>query len=66
MTQSLAQAVRIQVLGEPCKKVSIKNPVDGSEASALLDQLEELGIDVSEHHRKQRIRQYDALPSIEY
>ena len=60
------EAVRIQVLGETYKKVSVKNPVHGSEASALLDQLEELSIDVSEHCRKQRIRQYDALPSIEY
>ena len=60
------KAVRIQVLGEPYKNVSVTNPVHGSEASAFLDQLEELGIDVSEHHRKQRIRQYDALPSIEY
>ena len=60
------EAVRIQVLGEPYKKVSVKNPVHGSEVSALLDQLEELGIDISKHCRKQRIRQYDALPSIEY
>ena len=60
------EAVRIQVLGEPYKKVSVKNPVHGSETSALLDELEELGIDVSKHCRKQRIRQYDALPSIEY
>ena len=60
------EAVRIQVLGENYKKVSVKNLVHGSEASALLVQLEELGINVSEHCRKQRIRQYDALPSIEY
>ena len=60
------EAVRIQVLGEPYKGMPVKNPVHGSEAFALLDQLEELGIDVSEHCRKQRIKQYDALPSIEY
>ena len=60
------EAVRIQVLGEPYKKVSVKNPVHGSKASAPLDQLEELGIDVSEHCKKQRIRQYDALLIIEY
>ena len=58
--------VRIQVLGEPYKKLSVKNPVHGPEASALLDQLEELGVDISEHCRMQRSRQYDALPSIEY
>ena len=46
------EAVRIQVLGKPYKKVSVKNPVHGSEAPALLDQLEKLGIDVSEHHRE--------------
>ena len=60
------EAVRIQVSGEPYKNVSVKNPVHGSEASFHLDQLEELGIDVSKYCRKQRIRQYDALPSIEY
>ena len=59
------ETFRIQVSGEPYKKVSVKNPMHGSEASALLDQLDELGIDISEHCRKQRVRQYDALPSIE-
>ena len=58
--------IRILGSGEPYKKVPVKNPVHGSEASALLDQLEELGIDVSEHCRKQMIRQYDALLSIQY
>ena len=60
------EAVRILGSEEPYKKVPVKNLVHGSEASATLDQLEELGIDVSEHCRKQRIRKYDALPSIEY
>ena len=66
MTQSLARRLlESKYEGNPTK-MPVKNPVHGSEAFALLDQLEELGIDVSEHCRKQRIRQYDALPSIEY
>ena len=50
------EAVRIQRSGEPYRNVPFKNPVHGSEASAPFDQLEELGTDVSEHDRKQRIR----------
>ena len=34
-------------------------------ASALLDQLEDLGTDVKEHHRRLRPRQYSAIPQIE-
>ena len=60
------KAVEIHGSGEPYKKVLITNPVYSFETSAFLDQLVELGIDVSEHHRKQRIRQYNALYSIEY
>ena len=34
-------------------------------ATALLDQLEDLGADVTEHHRRLRPRQYSAVPQIE-
>ena len=34
-------------------------------ASALLDQLEDLGTNVREHHRKLRPEQYSAMPQIE-
>ena len=34
-------------------------------ASALLDQLEDLGTDVKEHHRRLRPRQYPTIPKIE-
>ena len=34
-------------------------------ATALLDQLEDLGTDVREHHRRLRPRQYSAVPQIE-
>ena len=34
-------------------------------ASALLDQLEDLGADVKEHHRRLSPRQYSAVPQIE-
>ena len=34
-------------------------------ASALIDQLEDLGTDVEEHHRRLRPRQYSAVPQIE-
>ena len=43
----------------------MNNPLHSSEASALLDQLEKLGIDVSEHHRKQSLRQHNVLPNTE-
>ena len=59
-------AVRIQGSMEHHKKVLINNPVYCAEASALLDQLKELGVDVTEHHRKQMMRQFNVLSSIEY
>ena len=34
-------------------------------ATALLDQLEDLGTNVTEHHRRLRPRQYSAVPQIE-
>ena len=34
-------------------------------ATALLDQLEDLGANVTEHHRRLRPRQYSAVPQIE-
>ena len=34
-------------------------------ATALLDQLEDYGADVKEHHRRLRTRQYPAKPQIE-
>ena len=42
-----------------------RNEMQYAFASALLDQLEENGTDVREHHRRLRIRQYSALPQIE-
>ena len=41
------EAVRIMGSGAMYKKVPAKNPVQGSVTSALLDQLKDLGIDVS-------------------
>ena len=60
------EAVKIQGSGEAYKKVLINNPMCSPEASTLLYLLEELGIDVTEHCRKQMMRQYNALPSFEY
>ena len=34
-------------------------------STALLDQLEDLGTNVTEHHRRLRPRQYSAVPQIE-
>ena len=42
-----------------------RNEMQYAFASAILDQLEENGADVREHHRRLRIRQYSALPQIE-
>ena len=35
-------------------------------ALALLDQLEDLGTNIKEHHRRLRSRQYSAIPQIDY
>ena len=60
------EAVGIQYTESPYKEVTLNEPVQSFDATALLDQLEELGVDVNEHHRRLQARYYAALPSIEY
>ena len=60
------ETVGIQDPESPYKKVTLNKPVQSFDGTALLDQLEELGIDVSGHCRRLQARHYAALPSIEY
>ena len=46
-----------------CKVLS--NDMQYAFATALLDQLEDYGANVKEHHRRLRTRQYPAKPKIE-
>ena len=57
------ETVEIQDPVSPCKRVTLCEPVQSFEATALLDQLQELGIAVREHKRIQA-RHYAALLSI--
>ena len=44
------------------QKIVIDNDMQLAYASALLDQLEDLGADVQSHHRRLGVRHYPALP----
>ena len=48
------------------KRMVLNYDVQNAFAWALLDQLEDLGVDVKEHHRRLRPRQYSAIPQVEY
>ena len=50
-------------VGTQCKMLS--NDMQYAFATALLDQLEDYGANVKEHHRRLRTRQYTAKPQIE-
>ena len=50
-------------VGMQCKVLS--NDMQYAFTTALLDQLEDYGTDVKEHHRRLRTRQYPAKPQIE-
>ena len=61
------ETVGIQDPESPYKKVALNEPVQSYDATALLDQLEELDIDISGHHRRLQARCYAALAtSIKY
>ena len=47
------------------KRLVIDREMQNAFASALLDQLEDLGVYVKEHHRRLRPRQYSAISRIE-
>ena len=47
------------------KRMVLNYDMQNAFASAHLDQLEDLGADVREHHRRLRPRQYSAIPQIE-
>ena len=47
------------------KRMVLNYDMQNAFASALLDQLEDLGTDVKEHCRRLRPRQYSAIPQIE-
>ena len=47
------------------KRMVLNIPMMKTFASALLDQLEDLGTNVMEHHRRLRPRQYSAISQIE-
>ena len=47
------------------RRLVMDNDMQNAFASALLDQLEDLGTDVTEHCRRLRPRQYSAIPQIE-
>ena len=47
------------------KRMVLNYDMQNAFASALLDQLEDLGTNVREHHRRLRPRQYSAIPQIE-
>ena len=47
------------------RRLVIDHEMQNAFASALLDQLEDLGTDVNEHCRRLRPRQYSAIPKIE-
>ena len=47
------------------KRMVLNYDMQNAFTSALLDQLEDLGIDVREHHRRLWPRQYSAIPQIE-
>ena len=44
---------------------SMNNDMQYAYTTALLDQLEDYGANVNEHHRRLRTRQYSAKPQIE-
>ena len=60
------ETVGIKDPGSPYKKVTLKEPVQSFDATAFLDQLRDMGNDVSEHHKRLWARCYATLPSIEY
>ena len=47
------------------KRMVLNYDMQNAFTSALLDQLEDLGANVREHHRRLRPRQYSAIPQIE-
>ena len=47
------------------RRLVINHEMQNAFTSALLDQLEDLGTDVKEHHRRLRPRQYSAILQIE-
>ena len=47
------------------KRMVLDHEMQNAFASAFLDQLEDLGADVKEHHGRLRPRQYPAIPLIE-
>ena len=47
------------------RRLVMDNDMQNAFASALLGQLEDLGANVTEHHRRLRPRQYSAIPQIE-
>ena len=46
------------------KRMVLNYDMQNAFASALLDQLEDLGTDVKEHYKRLRPRQYSAIPQI--
>ena len=51
--------------GSSNRGLVIDHEMQNAFASALLDQLEDLGTHVKEHHRRLRPRHYSAIPQIE-
>ena len=47
------------------RRLVMDNEMQNVFSSALLDQLEDLGTNVKEHHRRLRPMQYSAIPQIE-
>ena len=47
------------------KRMVLNYDMQNAFASALLDQLKDLGPNVKEHHKRLRPRQYSAIPQIE-
>ena len=47
------------------KRMILTYDMQNAFASALLEQLEDLGANVKEHHRRLRPRQYSGIPHIE-